>query len=465
MPERKNFGTNVVDYKAFIQSKTQLSGEYGFKPFFLPDCLFDFQRELVCWSVHKGRAALFADCGMGKTIMQLVYAQNIVEKTNGRVITFTPLAVGPQTIREAEKFGIEAHLCRDGKIPVKSGIIVTNYHQMDKFDPKDFAGTVCDESSILKNFDGKTRNDLVEFMRMHKYRLLCTATAAPNDFIELGNSSEALGEMGFMDMLGRFFKKGKTLSRKDETRAGNWHLKDHARMDFWRWVCSWSKAVRKPSDLGYSDKGYALPPLDIIQHTVEASPNPEYLFNMPAVGLAEQRKERSRTVDRRCECVADIISKEKGPVVAWCYLNRESDKLKKMMPDAVNVEGKDSDEKKEEAFTGFANGDFQVLITKPSIAGFGLNWQHCSTQTFFPSHSYEQFYQAIRRSWRFGQRNPVKIHIVTSEGEINVVDNLREKNEKTDEIFDRIAELSSEAKSIATLESKPVVVEVPPWMT
>ena len=285
---------------------------------------------------------------------------------------------------------------------------------MHYFDSNDFEGVVCDESSILKGIDGSTRMNVTQFMRKLPYRLLCTATAAPNDYIELGTSSEALGELGFQDMLSKFFKKNQaTISRKDEHKAGIYRFRGHAEKDFWRWVCSWARACRKPSDLGYSDELFTLPELITKQHVVKANTLPEgFLFDMPAVGLAEQRAERSRTVNERCEMSAHLVDHNK-PAVVWCHLNKESNLLKKLIPGSVEVVGSDSDEHKEQSFKDFQSGGIRVLITKPTIAGFGLNWQHCAHQTFFPSHSFEQYYQAIRRCWRFGQDKPVHVDIIT----------------------------------------------------
>jgi hypothetical protein len=278
-----------MSYDQFLDLKRHFGGNSGFDPVFEPSFLFPFQRELVGWATRKGRSAIFADCGLGKTAMQLVWAQNVVEKTNKPVLILTPLAVAKQTVREAEKFGLDCVQSRDGNAVSK--VTVTNYQQLQKFNPTDFAGCVCDESSILKNFDGAIRAQITDFMRKMPYRLLCTATAAPNDYIELGTSSEAIGDLGFMDMLNRFFKKAEaTVSRSDEYRSGVYRFRGHAKRDFWRWVCSWARAVRKPSDLGFSDEGYVLPQLVTTEHVVSSrAKNPEYLFDMPAVGLSEQR--------------------------------------------------------------------------------------------------------------------------------------------------------------------------------
>jgi hypothetical protein len=455
----------ISTYDKFIEKKTHLSGNFGFEPLFMPADLFPFQRALVEWTIRKGRCANFADCGLGKTIMQLVTAQNVHLKTGGRVLLLTPLAVGPQTVREAEKFHIHAERSRDGKMP-DAPIVVTNYERLHLFNSSDFQAVLCDESSILKNVDGKTKALVTDFMRKMKYRFLYTATAAPNDFIELGTSSEALGELGYMDMLSKFFKKNEaTISRKDENRSGLYRFRGHSERDFWRWVCSWSRAVRKPSDLGFSDDGFDLPPLSTNQHVVKSrSTSPDFLFDMPAVGLAEQRKERSRTCEERCEMAARIANATDESVVSWCYLNREGDLLEKMINGSKQVSGNDPDEKKEEIFEAFASGQIKKLITKPLIASSGLNWQHCNRQTFFPSHSFEQWYQSVRRSWRFGQTKPVTVDIITSEGESNILRSLERKSEAAERMFKNLVNLMNNELAIQKTEYKAQQTEIPSWL-
>lgn len=396
-----------MGYKEFLKAKTQLGGNYGFKPLYMPSDLFDFQQSLVDWSLRKGKAALYEDCGLGKTFQQLVWAENIVRKTNKPVLVLTPIAVSYQTSMEASKFGIEARRSPDGK--VHTGINITNYERLHYFNPSDFSGVVCDESSILKSFDGKYKSAITEFMRKVPYRLLCTATAAPNDYIELGTSSEALGELGYMDMLGKFFKNDQnsikaTRSKRFEkpsqmfNDSGKWRFKGHAETPFWKWVCSWARAVRKPSDLGFDDKQFILPELIENEHRVEV---PAYanglLVPLPAVGLREQREERRNTITQRCEKVASLVNDTGKPAIVWCHMNDEGDMIEKIIPDAVQVSGKDSDESKEEKFIAFSKGNIRVLITKPKIGAWGLNFQHCNHMTFFPSHSFEQYYQGVRR--------------------------------------------------------------------
>ena len=454
-----------MDYEKFLDRKTHVGAKHGFEPTFMPEDLYPFQIDLTTWAIRKGRAAIFADCGLGKTLMQLVWAQNVVEHTNKRVLILTPLAVSFQTVKEAEKFGIDIAHRRD-EIHSNDRIVVTNYEKLSHFSSNDFVAAVCDESSILKNYDGATRKDITDFMRKLPYRLLCTATAAPNDYIELGTSSEALGELGYADMLSRFFKKAeKTYSRKYEHMSGIYRFRGHAKDNFWRWVCSWSRAVRRPSDLGYDNNGFELPLLNIVSHIVEARTKPDgFLFNLPAVNLQEQRDELRRTINERCELVADLINAHNGPAIAWCHLNTESAKIKQMIPDAIEVNGSDSDKHKEESFIGFADGSIRVLVTKPSIAGFGLNWQHCAHQTFFPSHSYEQYYQAVRRSWRFGQKNEVKVDIVSTEGQRRVFENLQRKSKAADLMFEKLTLFMRNELNIKKHNPYTKQEEVPEWL-
>jgi len=647
-----------MNYDEFIERKSQFAGDGGFEPLWLPDFLFPFQRSLDEWAIRKGRAAIFADCGLGKTPMQLVWAQNVVMKTNKPVLILTPLAVGSQTVREGEKFGIECKQSRDGSI--NSKIVVTNYQQLHKFDWKQFGGVVCDESSILKNFDGAMRGQVTEFMRRIPYRLLCTATAAPNDYIELGTSSEALGYLRRVEMLAHYFNH-------DGGDTGKWRLKKHAAKHlFWQWLCVWARAVTKPSDLGFDDSGFDLPRLITVEHTVRATtPNPDFLFDMPAVGLAEQRSERRRTIDERCETAASIIAGRPDCSIAWCHLNQEGDMLEKMIPNSVQVSGDDSDEWKELAVEWFVgnvcicgltkaklraklascgsqntprqdatnisltnpkdsdgsckedhqrqtpnicgtttnqtltnsgvaqsskprqtsarksnthpaqrieekqepqlkNGNRKtqrkdlpndsshsglpqtstadcspskaedaqfaeqanprttpkdrqtgsedctltiatpedmledcyaqavisalessstiqncsngqqctcghksgkrVLISKPQIFGYGLNLQHCSHMTFFPSHSFEQYYQAVRRSWRFGQKNTVRIDVISSEGESGVVANMTRKADQALVMFAQLVKFMNDELKTETTNKFTQTEEIPQWL-
>lgn len=445
------------EYEVFLERKSQLGSMSGFKPVYMPDFLFPFQRAIVEWAINKGRAAIFADCGLGKTPMQLVWAQNVVEKTCKPVLILTPLAVGAQTVREAHKFGMEAKQSRDGKVAAM--ITVTNYQQLSKFNWQEFGGVVCDESSILKNFDGQIKGQVTEFMKKLPYRLLCTATAAPNDYIELGTSSEALGDLRRVEMMAQFFNH-------DGGDTSKWRLKKHAAKHlFWRWVCTWARAARRPSDVGFSNDGFSLPGLNTVEHVIRSNtPNPDFLFDMPAVGLDEQRKERRRTLKERCEQAARLIANTGKPAVAWCHLNEEGNLIKSLIPGAVEVSGSDSDDFKEEAFEAFASGEIRVLVSKPVIAGFGLNWQHCAHQTFFPSHSFEQWYQAIRRCWRFGQKNDVRIDVISSEGEAGVLANMNRKAAQADEMFAKLVSLINNELKIEKNNKHTKQQEIPSWL-
>ena len=472
------------DYQAFLEKKSQSGMNHGFAPLWMPDCLFDFQKHLVDWAIRKGRAAIFADCGFGKTLMELAWAENVMRKTNKSVLIITPLAVGSQTVKEGEKFGIPCNRVRDGKIGA-TGIYVTNYQKLHLFDPGEFDGIVCDESSILKHFSGATQKAITRFMSKAPFRLLCTATAAPNDYFELGTSSEALGELGYSDMLSRFFvmddKKRHRMNDVKLARAarggdyfaklsyrvaqqiGAWRIKGHAEIPFWRWVCSWARACRKPSDLGFDDGPFILPPLVEEDHVIEPrKPSDGMLFTLPAFGLREERDERRRTLNERCEFVAGLVA-HKEPAVVWCHLNSEGDLLEKSIPDSVQVKGANTDEKNLEAFDAFALGDARVMVTKPVIGAWGLNWQHCAHVVTFASHSYEQTYQSIRRCWRFGQTKPVKVDVVLTTGESHVRENMLRKAEQTLKMFDALVSHMNEATRI-NRDDYEEKVEVPAWL-
>lgn len=464
--QEAGMGESEIRYRDFLNGKSQKGADHGFEPVWMHDGLFGFQEEFTRWALMKGRAAVFADCGLGKTLVQLVWAENVVRKTNGRVLILTPLAVAGQTAREAAKFGMEATVCRDGKMISKSGIVITNYERLHYFQPGDFAAVVADESSILKNFSGATKAAVTEFMREQPYRLLCTATPSPNDYIELGTSSEAIGELGFVAMISRFFKKPiRTWTRREEFQPGAYTFRGHAERDFWRWVCSWARAARRPSDMGFDDNGFILPPLNMVEHVVRSRTLPEgWLFDVPAVGLAEQRAERRRTIAERCEKAAALVSDTGKSAVCWCHLNDEGDLLEKMIPDAVQIAGKDDDDRKEEIFQAFSAGEVRVLVTKPTIAGFGVNWQHCAHQTFFPSHSFEQWYQAIRRSWRFGQKLPVTVDVIATEGEKNVLANMKRKQDAAEVMIDNLVRMMNNELKVAVPKYGTEKEERPSWL-
>lgn len=456
-------------YKEFLARKSQIAGNHGFAPLWLPDFLKPFQAYAADWSIRKGRCEFVADCGLGKTPVFLVWAENVVRQTNGRVLITTPLSVSHQTVSEGVKFGVEVTRCGDGKLPSGKKIIVTNYERLQHFNPDDFEAVVFDEASAIKAFEGKRRKAVTRFASKIKYRHLCTATAAPNDFIELGTASEALGELTQSEMLSIFFlnsdKKRHSLFKEgDFWNRAKWFFRPHSEVAFWRWVCSWARACRKPSDLGdFDDAEFILPPLEMEQHVVptEFRYSGE-LFVRIAETLAEQREERKRTIRERCELVAKLVDHDK-PAVVWCQYNPEGVLLQKLIPGSVEVAGRHSDEEKEERLTAFTTGQVRVLITKPKIGAWGLNWQHCGHHTFFPSHSFEQFYQALRRSLRFGRVGPVHCDVVATEGEAGVTENLNKKQRKADQMFEGLVREMRQFSGV-TLDDKHVnPMEVPAW--
>lgn len=477
-----------MNYDDFLDLKTHTGAAHGFDPVFMPPQLFDFQRALVEWAVQKGRAAIFADCGLGKTAMQLTWAENVRRHSGRPVLILTPLAVAAQTIREGEKFGIECHRSADGTIA--GPIVITNYERLEHFNPADFAGVVCDESSILKSFSGSTRKALVRFMAKTQYRLLCTATAAPNDYTELGNSSEALGELSYSDMLRRFFAqlddKGqkreehqqrmaeemvsananyyKKLAFRISQTIGQWRLKHHARKHFWRWVASWARACRMPSDLGFPDDHYKLPELIERDHIITPLTPPEgMLFCVPAFGLAEEREERKRTLIERCDLAAQLVRHDQ-PAVIWCHTNAEGDRLESIIPGAAQIAGRTPDDRKAELYESFASGELRVLIIKPKIGAWGLNWQHCAHVVTFASHSYEQYYQSIRRCWRFGQQRPVQVDVIATEGEARVLGNMRAKAKRADLMFEELVQQMNDALRIERTNEYTTTPKVPQWL-
>ena len=460
----------MTTYRDYLESRRQANEGHGFEPSILPEFLFPFQRQLVEWAVRQGRGAVFADCGLGKTPMELVWAQNVTAKTGKPVLVLTPLAVGFQIEREAQKFGADAALSRTGK--VAAPITITNYEQLEKFDPFDFGGVVCDESSAIKAYDGQRKAIVTEFLRTVPYRLMGTATAAPNDYIELGTTSEALGELGFMDMLNKFFiNKERTSDVRGKyqglsgPRESTWRFKGHAEEPFWQWVSSWARAIRKPSDYGFDDSGFILPDLNLRTHLINPRhAHPDRLFDVPAIGLSEEREERRRTIEERCEMAAQVLDDAKV-AVAWCHLNDESALLTKLIPGAIEVSGSDSPDAKEEKLRAFSDGEIRVLVTKPVIGAWGLNWQHCHRMSFFPSHSYEQYYQAVRRCWRFGQKEVVTVDIVTTPGGAEALNNLKRKADQTERMFAELVAHMNEAQRIARSLEFTNKMEVPSWLS
>jgi hypothetical protein len=463
----------MMDYSAFLQAKSHSSNDFGFDPGSLPTWLMDFQAELVTRALRKGRFAILADCGLGKGPMALVWAMMVAQRMNKPVLILTPLAVAFQLAEEAVKFGIDAARSVAGEITAP--VMICNYDRLHFFNPDDFAGIVCDESAILKSFDGVMRKAITDFMRKIAYRLLCSALAAPNSYTELGTSSEALGYLGHMDMLTRFFKNdqnsikpvtyrnhGQNFQKLDD--AATWRFKGHAELPFWQWVCSWACAVRRPSDLGFSDENFILPPLIERDYLVDVATLPTgMLFALPAVGLKEQRDERRRSVEERCAKVAELVDTQEQALV-WCHLNDEGDLLEKSIPDAIQVSGQDSEEAKEEKFISFAKGTSRVMICKPKIGAWGMNWQNCHHITSFPSHSYESHYQSVRRCWRFGQKHPVRVDMVTTEGEKSVLQNLQRKAVSADHMFTNLVRSMHQGAAISSQSIFTTTEKLPAWL-
>lgn len=429
-----------MNYDEFLEAKKHSSINYGIDYDFMPDKMFDFQKYVTEYAIKKGRCAVFLDTGLGKTIIELTVAKNYIHKTNKPVLIITPLAVAFQFIREAEKFGIDDVMySKDGKYNTK--IVICNYERLDKFNHNDFDCVILDESSILKNFDGAIRNEVTTFLKKVKYRYLFTATPSPNDFIELGTSSEALGYMGYTDMLTKFFTNNED-TIKPQNIGTQWILKGHAKDDFFKWVSSWSVSMRKPSDLGYSDDLFILPELNINYHPVKNEKNMVIngqimLFNNIARRLTEVREEQRCTIENRCE-QAVYLTNEYDISVYWCNLNDEGDLLERMDTNAVQIKGSMNLDKKEDILIAFYKQDIKKLITKPKMTAFGLNWQHCNHTVYFPTFSYEQYYQAIRRFWRFGQKKEVVVDMVYSDGQKRVLDSLLAKTQKANELFSKL---------------------------
>ena len=477
-----------MEYDEFLDRKGQYTGGDGFTASDLPNSLYGFQRHLVEWATMRGRAAIFADCGMGKTAMQLAWADQVVRHESRPVLILTPLAVASQTEREARAFGIDAMRSKDGQHD--GGIVISNYERLHLFEPDDFCGVVCDESSILKSLGGSTQKRITRFMSKMRYRLLCTATAAPNDYVELGTSSGALGELSHSDMLKRFFKmlddKGQKseLSKQEQAEAllrdnpeyfaklafrvaqtiGQWRLKHHAVQHFWRWVASWARACRMPSDLGFSDDGFVVPALNERDHIIKPSTPPGgFLFQMPAIGLKGEREERRRTMAERCEFIAELVNHDR-PAVVWCHLNEEGDTLEQMIAGAKQIAGKTPDDEKERIYESFADGSQRVLVIKPKIGAWGLNWQHCNHVVTFASHSYEQYYQSVRRCYRFGQKRPVTLDVVATEGEERVLVNMRAKKARAATMFEALVNEMKSAEKIERPNEYTNKMELPKWL-
>lgn len=432
-----------TEYLQFLESKRHTIGEFGFKPNYIPDIAFDFQKFTIEKAVRKGRIAVFLDTGLGKTLVQLSIANNIIRHTNKRVLILTPLAVAFQFIKEANKLGIDdIEYSKDGKSTKK--IVICNYERLHYFNENDFECVILDESSILKNFNGKIKQQVTAFVKKIKYRFLSTATPSPNDFIELGTSSEALGYMGYMDMLTKFFKNNQNSVDSNNRNIGEkYYLKPHAERDFFAWVNQWSIMAKMPSDLGFSNERYILPQLIVNKHIVKNQSlidvNGQIQIFVPiAKSMTEVRHEQKQTEEKRCHKAIELA--EGKTSVYWCNTNNESSILKSLDKQAVEIIGSQSIEKKEEILLAFANGEIQRLITKAKMTSMGLNWQHCNHSVFFPTWSYEQYYQAIRRFWRFGQTNDVTIDMVISDGQTRVIEALQQKTLKAIELHKHLTQ-------------------------
>ena len=433
---------DIMNYEDFIQSKRHISGNFGFEPVWYPDVAFDFQKEIIRRACIKGRKAIFADTGLGKTLIQLAIAENIVRKNKKKVLILTPLAVSFQFIKEAEFIGIDSiEISRDGKHT--KNIVCCNYERLQLFDPRDFCGVICDESSILKNFKGKIKSAVTNFFRKIPYRFLSTATPSPNDFIELGTSSEALGYMGYMDMLGKFFKNNQNDTGGRNNVGNRFYLKPHAENDFFAWVNQWAIMIKKPSDIGFSDERYNLPKLVKNIHKVKNQSLVDVngqvqMFTPHAKTMSEVRHEQKQTVEKRTEKAYELAGEKTS--VYWVNTNEESSLLNEMDSWASEIRGSMSIEEKEDILLAFSNGEIKRLITKAKMTGMGLNWQHCNHTVFFPTWSYEQYYQAIRRFWRFGQKREVTVDLVVSDGQERVLNTLERKTKKAKELHKRLSE-------------------------
>lgn len=445
--------STVGDYRHFISAKRHSLGDHGFEASWIPEGAFDFQEWIIRKAVRKGRIGVFADTGLGKTLIQLAIAENVIRKTNGRVLILTPLAVAFQFIQEADRIGVsDIEHIRDGSHMTKK-IVVCNYERLHLLNPEDFECVMLDESSILKNFAGKTRDLIIAFIKKIPYRFLATATPSPNDFIELGNSSEALGYMGYMDMLTKFFKSNQ--GSVDSNIGEKFYLKPHAERDFFAWVNQWSVMIKKPSDIGFSDSSYYLPPLTTNHHLVHNANTwcingQTSLFAMPAKTMTEAREEQKLTVNERCEKAVSLAGGKTS--VYWCNLNEESSLLKRIDCDAVEIVGGMSIDQKEEILVSFAKGEITRLITKAKMTSMGLNWQHCNHTVFFPTWSYEQYYQAIRRFWRFGQKKEVVCDMVISDGQERVIEALNQKMGKAIELYGNLVESANRDYSFKAKE-------------
>lgn len=411
-----------MEYEDFVAAKRRKEVATGHQPGDLNEHLFDFQHAIVSWAVRRGRAAIFADTGLGKTLMQLSWADEVASHTGGSVLVLAPLAVSEQTIEQGSTFGIEVKRVPHSGVIDSPGVWITNYERMDAIDFTELHGLVLDESSILKAHDGKTRQHIITSAQGVPYRLSCTATPSPNDFEELGNQCEFLGVMTRTEMLATYFVN-------DTGDTGTWRLKGWGASKFWEWMGSWAVVLRNPSDLGFDGARYELPPLEYFEHVIQTEAIEGDLFSRPAMTMTERRKAQRDSIEARCRALADVVNADKSePWIIWCHLNDEAELLKQLIDDSVNVQGSDSPESKAKNLLSFAHGDIRVMISKAKIAGYGLNWQHCARMAFVGlDDSFEKFYQAVRRCYRFGQKRNVQVHMFTAENEGQILANLKRK--------------------------------------
>lgn len=426
-----------MNYERFLKDKEIKTESIGIEieRNELHEVLFEFQKDITKWALKRGKSAIFAGTGLGKTLMQLEWSRQVHNKTSDNVLILAPLAVASQTVREGLKLGLTVHHVRQDS-DVQSGINIANYEILHKLDLSKFNAIVLDESSILKSFTGKVRNQIINGFNQYDYKLACTATPSPNDHMELGNHAEFLNIMSRTEMLAMYFVH-------DAGQTQKWRLKGHAEDKFWEWVATWAVLVTKPNDLGYDNGNYDLPPLRMNEVVLDAEPDEGNLVPVQAETLQERQRVRRKTIEDRVKACADLVNSTDRPFLVWCDLNDESKMLKDLIPDAVEVKGSDKPEHKEKAMLDFANGNVRVLVTKPKIAGFGMNWQHCADMAFVGlSDSFEQVYQAIRRCYRFGQENEVNVHFIISELEGAVLSNIQRKEKDFNIMIDGMVQFT-----------------------
>ena len=455
-----------VNYAEFVAAKLTASPPTGLPIDLLPSVgLFPHQVDLTLWALRRGRCAIFADTGLGKSRIQVEWADTVCKRKNVDALILAPLAVAEQTVDEGEAIGVSITHCRDGS-DAQPGVNITNYERLHRFDPQRFGAIVLDESSCIKHQDSKTFALLLDAFQRTPFKLCATATPAPNDWTELGTHAEFLGVRSQVEMLAEFFVH-------DGGETQKWRLKGHARNEFWRWVASWGALVRSPADLGRDATAYNLPPLEVYEHQVDSEVTLGNLFAVEAQTLSERRMARRESIVDRVKACAEVVNADRQPWILWCDLNREADALKAAIPDAVEIRGPDDIDVKEERLRDFIRGDIRVLLTKPSIAAWGVNMQHCARMAFVGvTDSFEAYYQAVRRCWRFGQKRPVHVHIFASEAEGAVVANLKRKEAEAKAMAEALS-----AETLAAVQSNVLGsvresnayqpktrIAVPPWL-